>query len=317
MKYQLFLYHLPFIKPVNFNGHILTERSGLIIEHQDNKQGCLHYAEIAPLPGFSRESMTQVIEQTIAFLNNKLQNENQLYPSLQFALDCLATKQTADKTELKIDSIPLLLGNNENLLKQYQKLNQPPKIKLKAGRQTVMQDIDLFNQLWQLNPQLSIRCDANQTWNKSQAEQFFKGINKLQLDYIEEPTADHDHNLQLASEHNIYLGLDETLQNSEFNYQAHPYIKALVLKPMLIGSRARLDAFINVAKKDKLQVSISSSFESVIGLQQLEKLANSYSGKCQLSLGIDTLKYFQQGLLTDKNSIHKDIKKLECLWTNH
>lgn len=316
MQYQLFLYHLPFIEPINFNGQVLTERSGLIIESQD-KQGCLHYAEIAPLPGFSHESLAQVKDQTIHLLNNKLQDKSQLYPSLQFALDCLANKQPQPETELSIDTIPLLQGDNQALLQQYQKLNQPPKIKLKTGRQTITQDIVLFNQLCQLNPQLLIRCDANQAWNKQQATLFFKGINRQQLDYIEEPTANHNDNLQLADLCNIGLALDETLQNNQFRYLTHPSIKALVLKPMLIGSRARLDAFINAAKKDKLQVSISSSFESVIGLQLLKKLARNYAGECQLSLGIDTLKYFQQGLLTDKNSINKDIKKLECLWTNH
>jgi len=316
MKYQLFLYHLPFIRPIDFNGQVLTERSGLIIESQD-RQGCLHYAEIAPLPGFSHESLTEVLDQTTRVLNNKLQDKNQLYPSLQFALDCLANKQSQPKTEFSVDTIPLLQGDNQPLLLQYQKLNQPPKIKLKVGRQKVVQDIELFNQLCLLNPQLLIRCDANQTWNKQQAAQFFKGINKLQLDYIEEPTANHNDNLQLADLYNIGIALDETLQNSEFNYQVHRCIKALVLKPMLIGSRARLDTFINIAKKEKLQVSISSSFESVIGLLQLKKLACSYAGECQLSLGIDTLKYFQQGLLTDKNNINHDINKLECLWTNH
>lgn len=316
MKYRLFLYHLPFIRPMDFNGQILAERSGLIIESQ-NAKGQLCYAEIAPLPGFSHESLTQVTAQSLLFLNNKLQDKKPLYPSLKFALDCLAEQQQASDSKIDLDTIPLLQGDNQDLLLQYQKLNQPAKIKLKVGRQSVMQDIVLFNKLCESNQKLSIRCDANQAWTTEQASQFFAGINKAQLDYIEEPTSSHQDNLQLATHHSINLALDETLQNSQFSYQPHPHIKALILKPTLIGSWQRLSAFIKMAEKEHLQVSISSSFESIIGLQQLKFLAQRTACNCSLSLGIDTLKYFQQGLLTDKKQIVSDINKLECLWTNY
>ncbi len=314
---RLFAYKIPFLKPLDFKGFNLKSRDGLILQRQHNN-GAVSLAEIAPLPGFSRETLTQAKEQIIGLLEQGLENlseESELYPSVQFALDCTTQKIPDSPLAVNLDNIPLLQGDNQTVIKQYLALKSPNLIKLKAARQAPEADILLFNQLTAINPRLLIRCDANQAWTIDQAELFFSSINKQQLDYIEEPTANYKNNLQLAERHQVGLALDETLQQSDFCYQYESCIKALVIKPSLIGSLQRMQALIDNAQQDQLKVSISSSFESIVGLQQLTCLALYWQKSADISLGLDTLKYFADGPLTKLQNLPDDISQLECLWT--
>ena len=316
---KLFFYQLPFTCPVNFNGQKLSSREGLILQLRDNRDH-LSFGEIAPLPGFSGESLQQATAQIISLLNcgfENLQQREALYPSVKFALDNALQNIPLTPKINNLDTVPLLQGDNASVIKQYLALNSPSIIKLKVARQTVQNDVLLFNQLSRLNSDLMIRCDANQAWSIAQASYFFRHIDSLKLDYIEEPTGNYQANLHLAEKYQIGLALDETLQDINFSYQHKVCVKALVLKPTLIGSLNRLQSFIDIAKQQQLQVHISSSFESIIGLQQLSSLANLYNKKCTVSLGIDTLKYFQSGLLTDIKQIKQDLQKLECLWSSN
>jgi len=316
---KLFYYQLPFIRPMTFNGQTLACREGLILQLMDQSGHC-SFTEIAPLPGFSKETLQQATKQIISLLNNKLKSKkqrNELYPSVRFALDCALHKTPATVKINNLDAVPLLQGNNASVLKQYRSLNCPALIKLKVARQCVANDVLLFKQLSTLNASLAIRCDANQAWSAPQADEFFSHIERRKLAYIEEPTRGYQDNLELAEKYQISLALDETLQDINFNYQRHDCVKAFILKPTLIGSLQRLQRFIDIARQQQLQVHISSSFESVVGLQQLAYLANTYQKECRLSLGIDTLKYFQPGLLTGRQQIKQDLQKLECLWSSN
>lgn len=320
---RLLRYQIPFICPLSFNGQQLTAREGVILQLQD-KNGRHSLGEIAPLPGFSSETLAQasaqlisLLEKGVTVLDNSCILRSELYPSVQFALENALKRTPLTANISNSDLTCLLQGENSHVISEYLSLNKPPLIKLKVARQSVQQDISLFTQLTSLNPLLAIRLDANQRWTREQASLFFSRIDTRQLDYIEEPTASFSDNLQLAQRYQIGLALDETLQPPDFCFQQSRQIRALILKPMLIGSLNRVHHFINIAREQQLTVSISSSFESVIGLLQLAYLGDSYKKETPLSLGLDTLKYFQPDLLTDKNKIEQDLQRLECIWRSH
>ncbi|MEH6453441.1 MAG: enolase C-terminal domain-like protein, partial [Psychromonas sp.] len=150
----------------------------------------------------------------------------------------------------------------------------------------------------------------------TQASDFFANINTQAIDYIEEPTASSQLNIELAEAFNVSIALDETLQKSDFLYQHHKCYKALVLKPTLIGSLQRLQYFIDIAKQHQLQVSISSSFESPLALQQLQHLAVHWSEEVAINTGLDTLKFFKPGLLDKNTAMAEQIQALQCIWQN-
>lgn len=316
---------------MQFKQYQLNMRAGLILQVTDNL-GIRHFTEIAPLPGFSHETLATATKQIITILSSSLAHifkHNPSAHSVQFALDALFCRlaNNSTKQDVAIDNIPLLQGDNEQVIKQYRTLNQPNRIKLKVARETLLADINTFQSLCQLNPHLKIRCDANQAWKKHQAAQFFSEINVQQLDYIEEPCGDHNTNLQLAEKYQIAIALDETLQAHDFNYQHHPSISAFIIKPTLIGSKKKIDHLVSIATQQGIEVNFSSSFESAIGLQQLKNLASDYlqknisarqeGQKLVLSLGIDTLKYFDSALLMEEAKIVQDSQHLNILWTSH
>lgn len=323
---KLFAYQLPFKTPIAFKQYQLQHREGLILQLTD-KNNINNFVEIAPLPGFSSETFAQVKQELLQILPLKITNLSTYksrYPSVQFALDSLSyDRKNINQTGLfNTDNIALLQGNSESIIEQYQQLASPGIVKLKVARELVEIDITNFQKLCQLNPHLKIRCDANQIWNKHQAEQFFSAINIEQLDYIEEPTSNHLTNLSLAQKYQFKLGLDETLQQADFNYQHHETIKAFVIKPTIIGNKQKIDQLVSVAQQKSIQVSISSSFESIVGLIQLKALAASYlldksNQHLAINLGIDTLKYFKSSLLIEARLIEKDCQKLELLWTKN
>lgn len=324
---KLFAYKLPFKSTMQFKQYQLFDREGLILQLTD-KNGHHHFTEIAPLPGFSHETLIQVKVEMVHLLASmfsateriNLQKHHSDYPSIQFALDALFldfnTTAHAD-----MDNVALIQGNLSLIGSQYQQLGKPNIIKLKVAREPVEHDINNFQQLCTLNKKLKIRCDANQAWSKQQAQQFFAAINVEQLDYIEEPTSNHQINLQLADKFHINLALDETLQRPDFNYQHHPSISAFIIKPTLIGYKHKIDRLVSTARKLGIKVIFSSSFESIVGLQQLKKLAYSYLAatteqELSLSLGIDTLKYFNGTRLQDQHKIAHECQQLELLWTS-
>jgi len=339
---KLFRYRLPFKSPLLFKGVKLSAREGVILQ-VENGNGEFNFAEITPLPGFSKETLQQAIAQVITVLNNhqlgskaknlavltnpSLNNQSDmpLYPSVQFALDCIVYNIPISGLVKTAASIPLLQGDNQTVLKQYLQLNKPDKIKLKVARQAVAEDITLFSDLGALNKNLLIRCDANQSWTFAQAELFFANINHKMLDYIEEPTLSLSDNINLAERYQMQLALDETLQQQQFHYQHQQFFKALILKPTLIGSFERLNYFIKIAKEFHLSVSISSSFESPLGLKQLAFLAEQWSKEVDISYGLDTLKFFEDAFLyktsdqklDKKIPLSQQVKQLECIWTSN
>ncbi len=321
---KIFFYCLPLHKPMLFKGNKLRSREGLILQLQSSI-GQFHYAEIAPLPGFSKETLLQAGAQIKDLIVNYLLNKNNrkdinqldLYPSVHFAVDCLLNAIPVSSCIDGTTSIPLLQGDNHSVIRQYQKLNKPARIKIKVARQPPADDIALFNALGAINNNLRIRCDANQGWSYSQASLFFAGVNNQLIDYIEEPTASAADNIKLAKQYGIHLALDETLQQSHFRYQHHSCFKALILKPTLIGSLGRLNYFIEIARKQHLSVSISSSFESPLGLRQLAFLGSLWSKEVELSYGLDTLKFFKSGALDNTLALQQQVQQLECIWTSN
>lgn len=311
---------------MQFQAFQLDHREGLILQLIDN-EGQKYVSEIAPLPAFSKETFTDVKTEMINMLETQwrqLAKYKSHYKSIQFALDSLFINLVTEvKTQqAEVDNIPLLQGDNISIAAQYKNLGYVNIIKLKVARECVDSDIAIFNMLCQLNPLLKIRCDANQAWSEQQAATFFSEINTQQLDYIEEPTCNHQTNLILAEQYNLYLGLDETLQHSDFCYQYHHCIKAFIIKPTLIGHHKKIDLLVSIAQQHGLMLSFSSSFESVIGLQTLKNLANYYlvqpnNQALVISLGIDTLKYFDSTVLIDTQKIEHDCQQLELLWTSH
>jgi len=321
---SLYRFSLPLQNSINFNGHQLKQRQGLWLV-KPSINGDYSIGEIAPLPGFSHETLNECEDYLLALLHSSTINQQQIeilqtLPSVQFAIHCLL-QQISWKTIPNFDqqSVPLLQGKPADIIQRYQTLNNPNLVKLKVARLAVQQEIQLIKELIQINPKIRFRLDANQQWNKQVYRFFLTNIKKQYIEYIEEPTQAMASNIKLAQQLKSALGLDESLLTTT-TVPVNDSIKALILKPTLIGDKNRIHYLLRHAQQHKLQVCMSSSFESPIALNQLRVLAQQWQKQTQLDvrLGLDTQQAFtsevQDREINTAAQLESYLKEAKRLW---
>lgn len=277
MLSAIYRYRNPLNTPLTFAGKRLTERSGLLLAYQLGQQ--THWGECAPLPGFSFETLA---DNETALLTDA----DDLPPAAQFALSSCQWLSQNPVEVSKIRPIPLLVGTPEQMLAKAATLSSA-KAKLKLARQPLQQEIELVKQLQRHQPQLKLRIDANRGWSLTEARQFANAVDLAGIDYVEEPCFDLNDSIAVHQQTGLPLALDETTQVPNYKYSPIEGVKALVLKPTLIGSINRLSEIITAANADAVTAVLSSSFESNIGLTTIAKLASVLTPT--EAPGIDTL----------------------------
>ena len=84
MTLALYRYQLPFTQPLAFHGQLQVAREGLLVRIDDG------WGEIAPLPGFSKETLADAQAEALDCLAQlaRGQTPTPQLPSVQFGLDC-------------------------------------------------------------------------------------------------------------------------------------------------------------------------------------------------------------------------------------
>ncbi|MCE2573579.1 o-succinylbenzoate synthase [Motilimonas eburnea] len=274
-------------QPMNFAGLTLAQRELAYVCAFNTQLKRPVRAELAPLPGFSQETLDQAIDELVQAAQGNTQAL--VSPSAAFTWDCLLHGITA----LPVPTdIPLLQGQGTQLIQDYRELNCPDQIKLKVARWQPSIELHTINQLIALNPNLRCRLDANQGWSLAQAQHFCHQLPPSHIEYIEEPCKHLADAIAALAPTGIKLALDEQLQQPQWPEpeMRHPSIHALIIKPSLVGSFSRIKALLNLAKQHQQRVIISSAFESPYGLGLLSQLAKMWTPN--EVPGLDTVKYF-------------------------
>ena len=104
MTLALYRYQLPFTQPLTFHGKVEVAREGLLVRIGDG------WGEIAPLPGFSRESLAEAQTESLACLAQLARGQTMAprLPSVQFGLDC-ARRVWPEQTAALPDPYPLIV----------------------------------------------------------------------------------------------------------------------------------------------------------------------------------------------------------------
>ncbi|TKB47928.1 o-succinylbenzoate synthase [Ferrimonas sediminicola] len=311
----LYRYAIPFHSAIDFNGHRLSQREGLLVKLE--LDGRIAWGEASPLPGFSRESLAQAQAQLLMLMprlapSDKLPEPATL-PSVRFALSSALWKLRREHRITHQDPAPLLTGSSPQIIDKAANIDAR-YLKLKVGRQSVEEEIRLIYRLLEQDPKRRFRLDANRRWSEQQAAEFVAAIPLKQVDYIEEPTPSLQTNLALAESLGLPLALDETTQAEGYRYRPQPGVKALVLKPSLIGDLDTLAEMVVQAELDGVAVVLSSAFESNLGLDTLADLAAELTP--DHPPGLDTLEAMKADLIMPARPgmpcLTED--QLECLW---
>lgn len=234
-------------------------RRGLVLHHKGG------WGEIAPLPGFSQETLEEAYAEITSLLPD-LENAKPKLPSVQFGIE--SALRPFLQTPLKI---PISL------------LNEPrpgfSTLKLKLGHLPLEEAIAKTKTLMKT---YRLRLDCNRAWTLEQALAFARHFSPNDFDYLEEPVKTIPELIRFST----LTGFPIALHESNVPPSAIPTLKALVIKPTLVGA----------LPPSPVPIVLSSAYESSLGLLLI---ARAYKNGAP-PVGLDTFRSFHQDLLVPK-----------------
>lgn len=311
---------MPLKSPVKLDRTALRNRKGLILQLID-EQGRNGFGEIAPFPGFSRETLDEAESETKLIITSgsdymsidnfpkKISNS---FPSIKFGFESAVLDLKAKYNGMRICSLlsqsplesisvnGLLAGGKEEILKkavEYRGIGYKA-VKLKVGSGRVEDDIELTKLLREIiGNTMLLRLDANRAWQISDAKQFRDAVAECNIDYLEEPLVDKMALLKALSSGNLHvpIALDETTREISPDKLREYNVKAIVLKPTLLGLQNTLE-FAKEAHKLGITPVIGSSFESGLGLSILAQMAAAVNSE-DIPVGLDTYSWFADNII--------------------
>jgi len=229
---------------LSYNVYQLGTRQSLILR-QDER-----VAEIAPLPGFSRETLAEAREELLAYIKRGIPPT---LPSVRWGLSCL------DRPFLPV-CIPLSALNHSH--------DGCATLKLKLGHLTVDEAVTHVRTYL---GKFYLRLDCNRSWTLQQALHFASHFSPTDFEYLEEPTRDL---VEFSKITQFPVAVDESFREG-FPYLDIPTLKAVIIKPMLVGEIPQLP----------VPIVLSSSYESSIGILHIAQRASPH-----IAHGLDTFK---------------------------
>lgn len=296
----LFNYNIPIVPGVVLRDRRVTSRHGLLVRLEEaGREG---WGEIAPLPGFSRETLAQAQAEAACWLQNwrtatPFSSEG-LSPSVNFGLSCaLAELDGSLPSTGNFHSAMLCTGDPDDIIRQLAKQPQPVA-KMKVGLYEAVRDSMIASLLLEAVPTLTLRLDANRHWSLEKARQFAHFVPaalRSRIAFIEEPCRTCEESRLFAQETGMALAWDESSREAGFEPVAEPHLRAIVIKPMLVGSLAKVQDLVARTREAGLIPVISSAVESSLGLTQLARIAGWLTPG--VATGLDTLSLMQQQLV--------------------
>ncbi|WP_058912787.1 o-succinylbenzoate synthase [Entomohabitans teleogrylli] len=297
---QIWRYQLPMDAGVVLRDRRLKVRDGLILcLAEGERRG---WGEIAPLPGFSAESVEDALDELLRWCEAWRDGDSPLaaqQPSVAFGVSCaLAELQDTLPQAADYRAAPLCSGDPDELFAALQAMPGEKVAKIKVGLYEAVRDGMVANLLLEAIPDLTLRLDANRSWTPLKARQFAKYLNpqyRPRIAFLEEPCKTPEQSLEFARETAIAIAWDETVREPGFVLESLPEVRAVVIKPTLTGNLQTVREQVAEAQRLGMTAVISSSIESSLGLTQLARIAAWLTPG--VVPGLDTLSLMQAQLL--------------------
>lgn len=330
MSLNFYLYNIPFYKSLRNSQTSFRRRKGLILEFITGNR--TYYGEAAPLPGFSKETLQQVVdmakEKRKTFLKlfessnrigtiNRFGQRNEIPPSLAFAIDTIAHQVEAHshRNSLKDYLFPdapsripvntlLTLSDDQPLREVRNKMNrgfQTFKFKIGVDFNTELSTLQRIRTEF---PAITIRLDANRAWKPGSAARNLQELAELDIEFCEEPlaVASPENYTALKQETRIPLALDESLYQNGNWHKLLPYTDYIIIKPMLLGGFKTILETRNIADTYNNKTIFTTSLESGIGRIFTAILASGMGAE-QHAHGLATGFLMEKDLLQDNTYI--------------
>jgi O-succinylbenzoate synthase len=327
--FSLYRYGLPLAAPISLDGGVLTRRDGLLLE-LTGEDGATGWGDVAPLPGFSRESVQEAANALCAVCKEMAGREvtddcldsrgdlareldrRDLPPSARFGFETAvwnlyAASEGESLPEL-LDPRPrtivpvngLLAGSTPEVLADAHRMRLEGygAVKLKVGGRTVEEDASLARAVKEeIGGGVALRLDANRAWSLEEARVFARGVRDVRIEYVEEPLSDPSLLPVFSDESHLPVALDETLVGIEpVDLERHRYARAVVLKPTFLGGIIRTLRVARRATTLGMLPVVSSAYESGVGTGMLVILA-AVVGERAVPAGLDTYRRLAEDVI--------------------
>ncbi|HHK9913675.1 o-succinylbenzoate synthase [uncultured Enterobacter sp.] len=297
---QVYRWQIPMDAGVVLRERRLKTRDGFCVHlRQGEREG---WGEIAPLPGFSLETLDEAQAALMAWTHEWREGEDPALPdvpSVAFGISCALAELDGSLPEAaNYRAAPLCTGDPDELFALLSAMPGEKVAKIKVGLYEAVRDGMVVNLLLEAIPDLYLRLDANRAWTPLRAQQFAKYVNptyRNRIAFLEEPCKTRDDSRAFARETGIAIAWDESLREADFAFAAEPGVRAVVIKPTLTGSLDKVREQVAAAHAAGLTAVISSSIESSLGLTQLARIAAWLTP--DTVPGLDTLNLMQAQLI--------------------
>ncbi len=329
---RYFKYQLPFKIPFKTSSETLYQRDGLVLVFEyDN---IIAYGEIAPLQGFSRFNLDQILP--ILELNKKsiqsaliqgdgnqllhILNQIHAIPSLIFGLNTLLLDFKAKQAQQSMGKFlggpqtntvqcnaVLGISTIEQTIEHAQQLVSQGfnTIKLKVGNNQ-SRELEIIQQLRHSFLNLNIRLDANQAWSVNEAINALNAFSSYKIEYCEQPVK-KDSILELAkvrTNTDVKIAADEACRNKVDVQQLLELNAAdiLIIKPMLFGSFTDLSVTKKLADSHSTDIVFTTSLENKIGRTTTAILASIWGSK-KHAHGLSTASLFDNEISSEQEVV--------------
>ncbi|PWB69551.1 o-succinylbenzoate synthase [candidate division GN15 bacterium] len=324
---RMYQYRVPLVRPLPLKSHRISDREGLLIQFTDelNRIG---WGEIAPLPGFSIESLEEArvcsarachtlrgseLPEPAVLLERGIESilGYACPSSVTFGVESAILTLWSLVRGIEVrrfvnewapDAIPvngLLTGSTATVTELAKRMvaDGYTALKLKVGAESVEAEIEKTKAVRSVVPsQVKFRLDANQACDFDTAVRFGRAVNGLELEYIEEPLSDSARLEQFHDQTGLVYALDESVMKySAEEWGDREGLGAVILKPTILGGVAAAYRLARRAEEMGVKPIISSSFESSVGTVTLANLACALAPDA--ASGLDTLSWFADDLL--------------------
>ena len=326
LKYQP--YKLRLLTTFETSKSTISERKGFIISLKSSS-GKVGIGDVSPFPEFGSETYEQAQNQIDSLrMELKIEKENiqeslktilkefNTSPSLRHGLEQALINLVCNEYETSVSqllNIKLKRKINVNAVIGFLEPEKATSyafkfvedgfktIKVKTGQNNFDDDFKTLASIREaVGEEINIRIDINGKWSLNEAEKYLNQLEKLSIEYAEQPVNSMQDFLELKQRTSIPLAADESIRNlgSAEGFISSSAIDYVILKPMMLGGLNPTLEIIELAEKNNITPVVTSSFESSIGRANAVIAASAC--KSETAHGLAVSHYFEKDLDIEK-----------------
>lgn len=301
---DLYRYALPLTPPLTLGTSTVRRRTGLLVRLA-TADGAVGWGEAAPLPGFSTETLSEVVEHArsvrsdwmgvslpeaadLPRLWRALPQVDDAPASLRFAVESAVVDLRAAADDRSIASV---LGGSRSTVALNALIADPlddgpvqaerlrasgyRAVKVKVGRGAVAAEAECIRAIRRaLGDAVALRLDANRAWSMQEAETFAEAVRGVDVAYLEEPLSTPARLDEFAARTGLPVALDETTrEEGPEELSERTSVSAVILKPTLLGGLRATLRWMREARRHGITPVLSAAYEAGVGMRMLVALA--------------------------------------------